>query len=243
MSRKERSGFYQAHLLVPREDGKNDMFIGLGESEEDAKKYCDGCREEVRHIIATDMEEKAKREANAHAIDNITAEIRSTIQPSHDKMSEAYTTLLNYCIKRRTAIFKDTYSQEAIEQHCKDLLEKADSQLDCSMFRQIHRDAGTWPDKDVSQEYADRVYIAQAVYGVPQNYAERYITADMIQEGKFADMTKRTYSRQSVGDLYGKTKKEILDMDSKPSDEHGRMTAGDLYRKTRKRILDSGGEH
>jgi hypothetical protein len=38
MSRKERSGFYQAHLLVPREDGKNDMFIGLGESEEDAKK-------------------------------------------------------------------------------------------------------------------------------------------------------------------------------------------------------------
>ena len=38
MSRKERAGFYQAHLLVPRDDGRNDLFVGIGTDEEDAKK-------------------------------------------------------------------------------------------------------------------------------------------------------------------------------------------------------------
>lgn len=37
MSRKERAGFFTAHLFVPRDDGKEDLFIGHGKTEEKAK--------------------------------------------------------------------------------------------------------------------------------------------------------------------------------------------------------------
>jgi hypothetical protein len=180
------------------------------ETKEDAEKYCEGCRQEVRAMIATDMEDQAKREETTRVIEKINSEVSSQIQPFSEKVAQNFEDTVQYCIKRRTDIFKDVYSKEAIEQYCRDLLVKADSQLLASIIRQQMRDVGTYTVGDVSEEYADRVYTMQAILSIPQATAERHVKADMIQEGKFADLDKRTYSRESVGNLFGKTRKEIL---------------------------------
>ena len=208
-----------------------------GDTEEGAKKYCDGNREEIRHIIALDMEEKSRQNVK---VETMTAEVRSNVQAS--PMTQDYEKLLAYCTEKRYDLLKRSETRDTAETYCKEMLQRAD--LDFTpLMRQQMRENGEWPTKDVSQEYIDRVYVTQAVYGIPQNYAEGYIKTDMIREGKFADLAKRVYNRESIGDLYGKTKNQIIAEDSAKSTTSRRTTVGDLHGKTRKEILDSGGEH
>jgi hypothetical protein len=209
--------------------------------QEEAKKHCDGCREEVRAIIATDLDDKAKREAKTEIIEKVNAQVSSAISPFSDEMRQNYEGTVNFCIKKRSFYLGSLYNPEAIEQYCRELLPKVDSVVMGSIVRQQMREAGKYTCGDVSQEYADRVYSLQAILNVPQASVERYVKADMVGEGKFADITKRTYSRESVGNLFGKTRAEILAMDS--TKKSGRATVGDLYGKSRKEIIDSGGEH
>jgi hypothetical protein len=208
--------------------------MDAGDSEEGAKCYCDGNREEIKRMIASDMEEKSRQNVK---VETMTTEDRSNVQ---SPIGQDFEKLLAYCTEKRYALLKRSETRETAEKYCDEMLNRSD--VDFTPFlRQQMRENGEWPDKDVSQEYIDRVYVDQAVYGIPQNYAEGYIKTDMIREGKFADLAKRVYNRESIGDLYGKTRAEISAMDSKTI-QRSRTTVGDLFGKSRKQILDSGGE-
>jgi len=253
--------------------------IAAGDSEEAAKSYCNGNREEVRRIIATDQEEKAKLEADQKAkAETVIADVNSSIQSHVEEVMDAG--LLESCVKVRM----DSFKEDSVRAHafCKEILSDplfchlwqkqldAEKNLEAKKLREeesreawIRSDAAikykrefstvysecleaatreyeqtqTRPDADTFEEYGERVYIVQKLYGVSEEQAKRYVTSDMVREGKFADVTKPIYSHVSVGDLFGKITAQIVKDDAAQA-PNTRTSVGNLYGKSRKEIGD-----
>jgi len=255
-----------------------DFRVGAGESKEDAEKYCGECREEVKRIVAYDIQEQLER------VKEVPSVVKEFVK---DKKREVDADLLARCVKVRMDGLRE--SQEAAEAFCIDVLQDpalavfmewqpkreatrlqaakmrellirniylmklreihktrmptSQEYVDCKADaeREYERENPSRPDAGLDQEFTERVYVFQKLFGVSQKYAESHVMREMTLEGKLADMTKHRFNRESVGDLYGKTHEEIKAMDS--TEQSSRTTVGDLFGKSRKEILDSGGEH
>ncbi|MCJ7431110.1 hypothetical protein MUO83_07885 [Candidatus Bathyarchaeota archaeon] len=191
-------------------------------AEEEAKKYCSDCRGENTRLFATDViNEEKRREVKTEISEKITEQVNSDLNPFSDprfsdKMRQDHEDTVQYCIKKRTESLGSLYSPEYIEKYCREMFRKADSLTYGSISREKDREDGKRTYGTVDQEYADRVYSMMAILDLGQAYCERSVKANMISEGKFADLNKHTFNRESVGDLYGKTRAQIL----KEQEEH-----------------------
>lgn len=177
---------------------------------EAARTHCAESKQVVHNLIATDLAEAESQQQviKAEIADTIETVVNSN--PFTEEITRGYEDTVNYCIKTRTHYLGSLYNSDAIQQYCRNLLPKLNQLVRTSLLRQEMREAGKYPSGDVSQEYADRVYSLQAILDVPQATVERHVKADMINEGKFADLSKRSYNPITVGDLFGKTRKQII---------------------------------
>jgi len=243
---------YENYVEMQRAWAIDELMKSQGWTREHAEAYVD---EYVNITKSSFAEAKAegKDTAEIEPVKSAIFAVDSKIQSRAKELFDAG--LLESCLKVRIDLFKE--DTETANDFCSEILHDPlfcslyKKQLDAektrestiktymAMYQESREDAtrrfessSLAPKTDVFTEFGERVYITQKLFGVDENYAKRYVTSDMVNEGKFADVTKPIYSRISVGDLYGKTKEQTI-KDDAAQEPNTRTTVGNLYGKSR----------